>query len=499
MNVISASLLPFPRPLGRAVALALTALSALTVLTVAPTPSALAAQTIDSNGITWTLDKDYPSGKFVTGDPWVVGPVKVVGIANKLNDAKYKPKPGQNGSMLNPGTTNKQGYDSGLQNYDASLNAGLINGEPVSAERPLDLPAGSSLVSMVSWLYNSADDREPDCPKFGGGATAPRPATRSAGILTVLDKAPAEGSFRPPYCGTDKTVRFNISALDYSKLPNIAPVEGAPTTQSLQDAMARPWVDHVNGWLGAHVHPSEHMPNYGRDLARIVANCTLVTLFGGQKPGEDPARDKVIHNLVQFGIDLTGIADNGGGWQADGGHGLGRKLPILYAGLLLNDKHMLNAGQWKTRFQENEQTFYVTQAEVDMTNSPKWDPDKRAEKVPYTAEDIGMADWGIRHAYKPEADNKSWDATYREVNGAVIPAFALAARQLGLKEAWNHPAFFDYCDRYMAWISGPEGPRAKTGKRLSNEPTPFFYAMWAAYPPPVKAEAPAAAPAPATK
>jgi hypothetical protein len=32
-------------------------------------------------GITWTFDKAYEAGQFVTGDWWVVGPVQVVGIA----------------------------------------------------------------------------------------------------------------------------------------------------------------------------------------------------------------------------------------------------------------------------------------------------------------------------------------------------------------------------------------------------------------------------------
>lgn len=433
------------------------------------------AAQIESHGIVWTLEKaPSASGTFVTGDPWVVGPVRVVGIGNKLNDPKYTPRAGQNGSMLNPGGSSKQGYDDGLKSYDESLNAGLPHGKPVSPDNPLELKPGSSLVSMVSWLYRSGSDREPGCPPFGGGPEAPRPATRSAGILTVLDKAPKEGSFRPPYSGDDKTVKFHIAQLDYEKLPKLAPVGSAPSLESLADAMSGPWVDHVNGWLGAHVHPSEHMPNYGRDLARVVATCTLASFLSDEPPGKNPARDKVIRNLVQFGIDLTGIAAVGGGWPADGGHALGRKMPILYAGVLLDDAHMKNAGHWETRFQENEQTFYITQAEVDLTNSPRWVPDKRAPTAPYTAEDIGTAEWGIRHAKEPERDNRTWGATYRDVNGAVIPAFALAARLMNLKEAWNHDAFFDYCDRYLAWYVEAE-------KKPHNGPTEFFMDMWTAY------------------
>jgi len=429
---------------------------------------------IESNGIIWTLAGDPAHGTFVTGDPWVVGPVKVTGIRNTLNSPNFTPKPGQNGSMVNPGVTSRQGYDSTLASYDESLNAGLINGNPVSADQPLELPPGSTLVSMVSWLYNSPQDGEPGIPRFNGGTDTPRPATRSAGVLTVLDRAPEPGSFRPPYSGSDKTVKFNQSMLDYSKLPKLEPVGSAPNLSSLAQAMAKPWIDHVNEYLGAFIHPSEHMPNYGRDMGEVVVDSSLALLITEGGPGANPDKDRILRNLVQFGIDLTGIADQGGGWPANGGHHLGRKWPILFAGTMLNDPHMKNVGKWETRFQENEQTFYVTQAEVDLTHSPQWKPDKRAELVPYSAEDIGMAEWGIRHATKPETDNRSWDATYREVNGAVIPGFALAARLMGLQEAWNHDAFFDYCDRYMKW-------REEDGRRLSNTASNFLKDMWTAH------------------
>ena len=162
---------------------------------------------------------------------------------------------------------------------------------------------------------------------------------------------------------------------------------------------------------------------------------------------------------------------------------MGRKWPILFSGVVLGDAHMKNAGQWKTRFQEDEQTFYVNAESVSTTAGPDWKPDKRAPRVSYTKADIGTAEWGISHADNPKADNGAWEATYREVNGAVIPAFALAARLMGLKAAWNHDAFFDYCDRYMKWKD--------TQKPTANQVTPFMQAMWDAHR--ASADSPAAA------
>jgi hypothetical protein len=38
------------------------------------------ASSVTQYGITWTFDKPYPVGQFVTGDWWVIGPVTVVSV-----------------------------------------------------------------------------------------------------------------------------------------------------------------------------------------------------------------------------------------------------------------------------------------------------------------------------------------------------------------------------------------------------------------------------------
>jgi hypothetical protein len=433
---------------------------------------------ITSNGVTWKFAAAHQAGTFVNGDPWVIGPVTVISITNNLNDPAFTPKHGQNGSMLNPGTTSKQGYESAItQNYNESLNAGLPNGKPVSEENPLTIQPSSTLVSSVSWLVKSPTEIEPGAPRYDALTKTTRSATRSAGILTVLSKVPPKDAFRPPYVGTDKTIKFRTSQLDYSKIPVLAvpPNVAAPSMKTLADAFSKTWLDHVNSWIGAANHPTLHMPNYGRDMGRLVVDGTLLLFTDPSPAGKNPDKDRLIMGLVQYGIDSAGIADNGGGWPADGGHSLGRKWPILFAGALLKDDHLLSVGSWKTRFQENEQHFYVSQAEVDLTNSTAWAPDKRATLLPYTAADIGTPEWGIVHFANPKADNAHFSATYREINGAVTPGFALAARLMNLKKAWNHDAFFDYVDRYMKWRT--ENPP------VANQPSKFLVAMWNEYRP----------------
>lgn len=443
-----------------------------------------AANTLTSRGITWTFSAPVQSGTFVTGDPWVIGPVQIVGITNDKNDPNFTPRKGQNGSMVNPLADrdlprNQQGYDDGLTSYREELNAALPNGKPISPANPLKLPANSTLVSTTSWLYNSRSDAEPGTPGFNGGTKAPRPVTRSASVLTVVEQAPPPNSFRPPVAGNRKDRFYKLGDVKWERLKNLKAPANAPDADELIAMVQRPWIDHVFEYLGAMIHPSEHMPNYGRDMGNIIADATLLV-------NTDLTRNRkqeLTAYLIQYGIDSTGIADFGGGWRANGGHGLGRKWPILFAGILLDDAHMLNAGHWDrtfnqgVEFQEDQNHFYVSEAEVKLTNSFDWNPDHRdvsgGKALPYTSEDIGMPEWGIRHAYRPEADNKHMNAVYRQINGGVTPGFALAAHIMGARTHWNHEAFFDYQDRFMA--------HPERSERGINAVGRFVSGMWERY------------------
>lgn len=434
------------------------------------------ADNITQHGIKWSFDKDYKTGKFANGDYWVLGPVTIVGITTDLHAQGFTPGPDDDGSMLNPGGTEKQGYDGSLNSYRKELNAALINGKRVAPDNPLVLKPGSSLVSMVSWLYRSETDAEPGIPGFNGQTKAPRPVTRSGAVLTVLSSPPPDGSFRPPYCGNDKTVKFNIKNIDTSRLKNLEPVQNTPDPAQLVKELNKPWIDNVHEFLGAMVHPSENMPNYGREMGKIICEAALLLNLDFTKLPGQPKKDELLIRFIQLGIDFAGIADAGGGWPANGGHGPGRKLPILMAGVLLKDDHMMKVGEWKTRFHDDEQTFYVTKDSVEITNSKKWNPDSRAkDKEPYEAKDIGMPEWGIRHAKEPETDNRGWNTPYRDINASVIPGMALAASIMGLRNDWKHEAYFDYAVRSM-------DENQKRGIRKgTNTPNPFVMKMWEKY------------------
>lgn len=354
---------------------------------------------VSRHGITWTFNHNYPVGEFANGDLFVVGPVTVTSISPAASN-------GRNGSMVNPTGADVQAYDSRAYQYNAAYGV----------TPPFTLGTNQSLVSTASAAdgYTHID---------------------TAAVLTCLAAAPPNGSFRPPYCGDSKPL-YNVSQLRMNLLPSLSPVAGTPSASSVAAKIERVWLDHQPYWHGKYIHPQQNMPSYGREISTEINDAALMTLLNV------PGKDIVVLRLVQLGIDLNGIAEAGGEWMSDGGHASGRKWPILFAGFMLNQNALLNIGQRGTTFGEDCQTFYVTQADVNRG-------------VGYTQSHIGLAEWGIRHCYTPDQDNPAWDAPYRQccTANAWVGAI-LSAHLLDLVDEWNHPALFEYQDRYMSTENG---------------------------------------------
>jgi hypothetical protein len=403
---------------------------------------------ISQFGITWTFDKDYTVGQFANGDYWVVGPVVIIRIqpdSIELNGRTI------NGSMINPSPRlgRTQGYDSAAygryarpEDFDPTLNVARPNKKDLSQNNPLVLRPDCSLVSTESTLQANGSAK-----------------LKTAAVLTVLESPAKDGSFRPPYSGTSKTIRFNKKQLDYSLLASLKPVPGCPKLATVKRYFERPWIDHVPSWPARSLHPTDNMPNYGREIATQVGIGALMLNLNFS----NTQKEKLLVRYVQLGIDLYGIIQDGGqtNWPANGGHAGGRKWPILFAGLVLNDPNMRNIGRpdipdygpshpQYVHFGEDDQTFYVTQADIEATHSPKWNPDHRdAQRIPYESEDIGLPEWGIVHALALERSNKYWKTAYRSVSSPCWGGIVLAVHIMGAKDLWNHDALFDYVDRYM--------------------------------------------------
>lgn len=440
-------------------------------------------QSVSQYGITWTFAKPTRVGQFINGDWYVVGPAAITAITPKplygaeipaleLDPIDLERPVAQrvrNGFMLNPPAAMRVSYDSGVRNW---FDPALIQKLPV-ALRP-----GDSLVSTISmpkglvlkpqlWetVERGVDDSSP---------------IRTAAVLTCLAEPVAPDAFRPAFC--DRLARIYFSRnLKRSLLPK-ATAKSLPELGLFVRFTQRPWVG--TGFFGFE-SPVENMPQYGRDYARVVGQDALL-LCTDLKPEQ---KEALLVDFVQVGIDLGGMIRSGHpGWEGFGGHGSGRKLPIVFAGLLLGDDQLahINKSFPSAHFGEDEQTAYGdswTGAKVVFTGHRAIDQATgvaRPGTGPY--EQTQPSTW-------KDGREKMSESYRRCCTSAAWVAEALALHLLKAEAAWDHDAFLDYCDRWMYEDDTEALKRLKTDAAM-DEPDwaqegkvwePFVNEMWAAH------------------
>jgi len=425
---------------------------------------------ISQHGITWTFDRPYPCGRFITGDWWVVGPVRVVSVspepgpvdedpmqatANVWGDVVLEPDTRmRNGSMivLEPGPA--QPFDSRLTStYDPDRGVDF----------PLTLPAGQSLVSTSSYELPGGTNLAE--PIMWDEEKAVRCCLQSAAVLTCLAEPPPEDAFRPAYVGKDQPIHREAD-IRWERLADHEPEPGRPDWTELARYFARPWIDHGN-WTVQSLGPAENNPIYGREFSRVTGLVALALNTRGSRADKRAA----LIGLVQNGIDVYGAIQAGHNWLADGGHYSGRKLPVRFAGLMLDDDAMLRSDP-EVRFQEDMDTYYAE----TWFGAP----------VSYQM----VTHHGPKRAYEHRHPDE-WNAYDRRsegyrvcCNGVAWVTSALAIRLMeGGIAAWSHDAFFDYCDRWMAdpdpWAAG-RGEMARPSREAGTFDD-WVTAMWRRY------------------
>ncbi len=383
-------------------------------------------------GITWTFDKPYQVGQFVNGDYWVIGPVTITSITPVSSTVSGRTI---NGSMVNPkGGIQVQGYDSAMYaNYGSpatTYNSSLNFAQGISPETPKTLAPGSSLVSTIS------------VEKAGA-----RPQLTTAAVLTVLSEIPPTGAFRPAYSGSNKTIKYLLSQVKREILPSLKRTSGAPTPVSKAWGFERPWLDHVSEWTGRYCHPVQNLPDYGSDIGiRSLEGALALYLDYPQQE-----KELLMIRYIQLGIDLYGIWQNGGSWRPNGGHSLGRKLPISLAAVLLDDPEMkariLNSKP--TDFDENGGTYHSVKhnrvlfgqaitcgGEYEYWRSVAFDKGSRTCPDPYQQIDGGRTPGG---SYQYCCLSMPWKGTALAV--MLVPE---------VRQIWKNESFFSYVDRWVA-------------------------------------------------
>jgi hypothetical protein len=227
-------------------------------------------------------------------------------------------------------------------------------------------------------------------------------------------------------------------------LPVAARTPAIPRLEQHVRFTQRPWVG--TGFFGFE-EPVENMPQYGLEYGRVVGISALL-LCTDLKPEE---KEPLLINFVQVGIDLGGMIRAGHpGWTGWGGHGSGRKLPIVFAGLLLGDDELAHIHRAfpKASFGEDEQTAYGqawTGAKVVFAGH------SGIEAATGRGRSRGNG-WGPYEHLPPTEwkEGQNTSESYRRCCTSVgWVAQALALRLLGAEQAWGHDAFFDYVDRWM--------------------------------------------------
>ena len=423
-----------------------------------------------SGGIAWRIEGTADTvehGQFANGDWWVVGPVTILeitptatveeGIAYYANNSDKNPVQGvltKHGSMINPMGGSKgntpQGFDSRVYrnsiDYSDLLNVGLY--------LPLEVRAGSSLVSARSYDATTVDALQ----------------LETTAVLTVLESAASPGDFRPPYMGNDKSLNWNKADLDYSKLRNLPTIPGndywsRPITRTpayLAELFARPKMEYNGTWTGCNTHPFMNHRDltggngfYGREMA-MLASSALLSL---NMDYTDEEKEALLINIVQYGIDIHGAADNGTIWYNDGGHNMGRKMILLFAAHMLDSDDLMEyvtavTSDGRRYFQEDNSMLYVDQELVDRSNAAAWqNSSSDRPRLEYNEGMIGMPEWvGM---------SSSWNTPYRTTVLSQLGTI-LAAHLMGLKDEWDSKVLFDYSDRAAEIEIGRKAPFLNT-------------------------------------
>jgi len=428
------------------------------------------AESVSQYGITWRFDRPARVGRFVTGDRYVVGPVTVTAISPE-------PKGGRNGSCLNLKAQEKAGFDDRIPfgRYDASL----------FLSPPIRLKPGDSLLSSIS--HETLPPPKPFLWRQGDDQRSP---VRTVAVLTCLAEPVPPDAFRPAWCGQTQKV-YLARNLRRELLPNLSR-DGIPflchqgrrdepfAIQDVARWFQRPWIDVA---MDEFTAPVENMPVYGREFARAVGLGTLVLCLDFPPEEKEP----VLLGLVQVGIDLWGIAGQGSQptpWNALGGHGNGRKWPILFAGIMLGDGEMQAPAKNcpYLKFSEDTQTMF----------GPSW----TGAKVVYAGH-VGKdghprhEGWGAYEHLPPAQWVSNIGENYRRccTSNAWV-AEALACRILHAEKVWDHDAFFAYVDRWMTEDDSEAVAKIKEAKgwdysadwaRQGTTWDPFTKAMWKRY------------------
>ena len=124
-------------------------------------------------------------------------------------------------------------------------------------------------------------------------------------------------------------------------MPSLNPVTNAPTLQWAVNRFKPVQLDYIAvADLADYLHPRMSWPNYyPASMARDVGNGVLRLMLNDSVSAKMPA----VIAMTQAGIDYYGIFKGGISWSPGAGEAIGRKMPIIFASVMLDNAEMKNA------------------------------------------------------------------------------------------------------------------------------------------------------------
>lgn len=371
------------------------------------------------NSIEFIFDKPYACGKFANGDWWVSdikgNGVKIIAITPAPND-------GFNGYEINPNSKTKQSFDKRISGYTPELILSF----------PLKL-TDASIVKVVS-----VSPSKKKC----------RPCIQFAAVLTVTQK-PVRSSinvFRPGYYGAVRNFT-KLDKLNTKKLGYFTSQYIVKKSKYSFDFIANSYrgvrLDHIEGWSGRSMHPIDNMPDYGAEIASNNAVAILRMLLDDFNINNKKHKQALV-NYIQMAIDLNSMVKGGLTWPANGGHGNGRKLPLLFASEILHENIFTKASKKKIFSEDLQVYFSPTTGRAlygrNCDDLQYWKRERFANGKRDCGDPYGFIDGGgneIGEAYQKCCTAKPWKYT------------ALVIHLMDMRDKWGNDAFLHYVDRWV--------------------------------------------------